>query len=746
MEGRASVFDDIRQLQHYASSLAFNQITAPTTVWNQQQDTVWFQGIQVKVSSLVSGMRHMLKDLNHKMHDLSGGRAIRYTIPDDYVDDLSTTARGRSWLQTSYTEPKEHALMHAMCKEGCWNLNRVNSQGDLTWSKPACEEFMHKVGDIVDLIITLAHIGAGPPVRGEELIRDQITNGIQPRTIYLCFGRLMAIRRHSKDTNARGIDPFNVCYFPQGLTDAICYYLLVVRPLERVVAQYAYADGEMVERYDRFLYVKHGKRFTSDQLSDTLRKVTKKHMGVGLSLRPLRHIMIAFKRAYVEEFRVQRGDDIGDLLSSHTSRTADTRYAREEGMLEGATETRLLDIYDWCELYHNAVGLGERIGPLFPLRLKRKLANQLTSMPLSDHSGGRTMDDAIATLLAEYGARIYRSVIDDLKPYLSIEVRQAIGDAMECLVEEREVISASRPSGDTPLEQSPSAEARDPPQPFPFPPESAGNRRATRAILSDTYEPATKRRETVTTNTDGTNANRVPIIPSTALSPQINCIAGADTYDDFADIDLDKELADFGDVGLMPIRPLGGTSPLQDPNPPVCRSLPLLSGYTGPGIQQEATMVDTPSPINPRPREVEGHTGLPGPSRARGRLPRTSTMAPLRSEITGALRTLRGDPNADFKSDEQRMLVESVMERKYTVGVLPTGGGKSLAYEIPPICTGQVTIVACPFKVIVSQALRKCKERGLAVERWGSQDVKDVKNTRLVVMTVEALVHPTMSE
>jgi len=281
----------------------------------------------------------MLKTLTRKMHHLSGGKPIKHSVPSEHVDDLSSTGRGKAWIQAAYTEPRDHALMHSMVVQDLWNLSSVNNKGHLVWNKVACRDFMRKAAEIVDLIITLVHIGSGPPLRGEEIIWDQISNGIQPRTLYLAFGQIsmIAIRRHSKDTNAKGIDPFNVCYFPQSLTDAICYYILVIQPLERLVASHLYQDEDAVQTYDLFLYVKHGKRMTSTQFSITLERITSEHIGVGLSLQPLRHIIIAFQRAYIEELRVHREDNIGNLISSHTSRTADALYAVEEGQPEGFT-------------------------------------------------------------------------------------------------------------------------------------------------------------------------------------------------------------------------------------------------------------------------------------------------------------------------------------------------------------------------------------------------------------------------
>lgn len=128
-------------------------------------------------------------------------------------------------MESCYTTPREHALMDSMVNQDIWRLS-VPKNNKVVWNPMACWDFLRKAGEIVNLMITLVHLGARPPLRGEELVLDQIENGCQLRTLYLVFGQMLAIRCRSKDTWARGIDVFNACYFPRKLTEAICYYVI----------------------------------------------------------------------------------------------------------------------------------------------------------------------------------------------------------------------------------------------------------------------------------------------------------------------------------------------------------------------------------------------------------------------------------------------------------------------------------------------------------------------------------------
>jgi ATP-dependent DNA helicase RecQ len=44
----------------------------------------------------------------------------------------------------------------------------------------------------------------------------------------------------------------------------------------------------------------------------------------------------------------------------------------------------------------------------------------------------------------------------------------------------------------------------------------------------------------------------------------------------------------------------------------------------------------------------------------------------------------------------QEEIISSILEGKNTLGVMPTGGGKSICFQIPALCLSGVTVVFSP--------------------------------------------------
>lgn len=61
----------------------------------------------------------------------------------------------------------------------------------------------------------------------------------------------------------------------------------------------------------------------------------------------------------------------------------------------------------------------------------------------------------------------------------------------------------------------------------------------------------------------------------------------------------------------------------------------------------------------------------------------------------------------------QRELVDAVLAGRDALGILPTGGGKSVCYQVPAMALGGLTLVATPLVSLMADQVRRAEEAGI---------------------------------
>ncbi|HLF72127.1 MAG TPA: DEAD/DEAH box helicase, partial [Dehalococcoidia bacterium] len=129
--------------------------------------------------------------------------------------------------------------------------------------------------------------------------------------------------------------------------------------------------------------------------------------------------------------------------------------------------------------------------------------------------------------------------------------------------------------------------------------------------------------------------------------------------------------------------------------------------------------------------------------------PRRPTPTPDDVTIEEALRKYWG---YDALRPLQREAIEAGVDATDSLVVLPTGGGKSLCYQIPPLVADRVDIVVSPLISLMKDqvdALRACGYPAVAfhsglseAERSHALDAVLAGKTRLVFVAPERLLTP----
>jgi ATP-dependent DNA helicase RecQ len=95
-------------------------------------------------------------------------------------------------------------------------------------------------------------------------------------------------------------------------------------------------------------------------------------------------------------------------------------------------------------------------------------------------------------------------------------------------------------------------------------------------------------------------------------------------------------------------------------------------------------------------------------------------MLPLAERIAEARRLLHGHYGFQDFRPLQRRVVQSVLAGRDTIAILPTGGGKSICFQVPAMVLGGLTVVISPLLALMQDQVAALKRRGIRAETLNS--------------------------
>jgi ATP-dependent DNA helicase RecQ len=87
----------------------------------------------------------------------------------------------------------------------------------------------------------------------------------------------------------------------------------------------------------------------------------------------------------------------------------------------------------------------------------------------------------------------------------------------------------------------------------------------------------------------------------------------------------------------------------------------------------------------------------------------------------------------------QEDLVRAVLAGRDALGVLPTGGGKSVCYQVPALALGGLTLVITPLVSLMEDQVGRARAAGLRAAHLSANQPADVRRGTLVAATEKRL-------
>jgi ATP-dependent DNA helicase RecQ len=106
-------------------------------------------------------------------------------------------------------------------------------------------------------------------------------------------------------------------------------------------------------------------------------------------------------------------------------------------------------------------------------------------------------------------------------------------------------------------------------------------------------------------------------------------------------------------------------------------------------------------------------------------------MIPLPDRFAEARRLLHGHYGFQDFRPLQRGVVQSVLAGRDTLAVLPTGGGKSVCFQVPALVLGGLTLVVSPLVALMQDQVGALKRRGIPAETLNSLMSSEEQNAVL---------------
>lgn len=353
LEGYSSSFDTINDLQHHATAIVLSTRNPSDVVWVDPDEkmTMLYKGDKISLADLQSMFCHIEEDTCQLFEELVFDPSLRVEYNLIYENPSSRTLN-YSFLSDSRNDFERHRmtlLNHVLHDPGLFARFCFLTGDDLIWNKIELQKWLQRYAELSSRLLLLLEMLSGGPARGRELtgMLYRTTQGQSLRNL-VANGRILNLLRTHGKTSLRDADYRVVPHAINAFTASILIQdLVLLRSFATFAILTCYPDRpEVLTTYQYQLFVNQDKSFKTEHISELMAFYSLQHLGFRLTVRPFRHIAIAFRRLlcpgdtvlFDDDDTEVRNDHVAAEQTGHTARTERNKYAITPSMFAGYPE------------------------------------------------------------------------------------------------------------------------------------------------------------------------------------------------------------------------------------------------------------------------------------------------------------------------------------------------------------------------------------------------------------------------
>lgn len=386
----------VRRMVHLAAKLANSGNYMPKFMWcDKEGQSFMFEGNKITVNEVSKLMKASIKVVHDRAEEMYEALGVpkKFTgywtgLRDNLAERNGNYNFTRHSSNIRVTEIAKDALKSVLNSE---RFGKV-LDGKMVWHHKKIRTALQSSAAFLKALLVAMYLTGGQPPRGPELTRCLLVNHAgRIRNIFTYDDHAITVLFANKTSYSGSGDKAIARVYPQDLSWIILMYILIIRPIELVLASYLGIDETMLEQDRTYLFSLLGRLFDSEDLSGGLRQlvgVCLKEFPKGLGLSDTRQVLTYMSQKTVAREVTQERVALLDLQAGHTTEIAKRWYGKEEHYFSGSlTEDELKAYMEISFAHHRAFGLVEESSQVGPPQYgcTGVLTCHITSPLLSNH-------------------------------------------------------------------------------------------------------------------------------------------------------------------------------------------------------------------------------------------------------------------------------------------------------------------------------------------------------------------------